>query len=99
MSEHRSRALVESCLTLAHIARDYLAVQGFSVPSERAFSSGGLTGTRLRGRLLPHVFEALQLLKSSYRNGHIGAAEQANAHYAVIKEVLDILEDETNDKA
>ena len=74
-------------------------VQGSSVPSECVFSSGGLTGTRLCGQLSPHVFEALQLLKSGYWNGHIGAAEQANAHYAVMKEVLDILEDETDDEA
>ena len=64
-------------------------VQGSPVPSECAFSSSGLTGTRLRG----------QLLKSGYWNGHIGAVEQANAHYAVMKEVLDILEDETDDEA
>lgn len=60
-----------------------------------------MTGTRLRGRLSPQVFEALQLLKSGYRNGHIGAAEQADAHYAVsavMKEVLDVLEDETDDE-
>jgi len=77
--------------TLARIARDYLAIQGSSVPSERAFSSGGLTGTRLRGRLSPDIFEALQVLKSGYRNGHIGAAEQ---HYKEIMEVLNVLEDE-----
>ena len=77
--------------TLARIARDYLAVQGSSVPSKRAFSSGGLTGTRLRGRLSPDIFEALQVLKSGYRNGHIGAAEQ---HYKEIMEVLNVLEDE-----
>lgn len=80
--------------TLARIARDYLAVQGSSVPSERAFSSGGLTGTRLRGRLSPDIFEALQVLKSGYRNGHIGAAEQAEQHYKEIMEVLNVLEDE-----
>jgi hypothetical protein len=80
--------------TLARIARDYLAIQGSSVPSERAFSSGGLTGTRLRGRLSPDIFEALQVLKSGYRNGHIGAAEQAEQHYKEIMEVLNVLEDE-----
>ena len=80
--------------TLARIARDYLAVQGSSVPSERAFSSGGLTGTRLRGRLSPEIFEALQILKSGYRNGHIGAAEQAEQHYKEIMEVVNLLEDE-----
>jgi hAT family C-terminal dimerisation region len=80
--------------TLARIARDYLAVQGSSVPSERVFSSGGLTGTRLRGRLSPQIFEALQILKSGYRNGHIGAEEQAEQHFKDIMEVVNCLEDE-----
>ena len=31
--------------TLAHIVCDYLAIQGSSVASEQAFSSGGLTDT------------------------------------------------------
>jgi len=37
------------------MARDYLAIQGSSVPSERAFSSGALTGTSLRNRLTPEI--------------------------------------------
>jgi hypothetical protein len=82
---------------LARIVRDYLAVQGSSVPSERAFSSGGLTGTRLRGRLAPRTFKVLQILKSGYRNGHIGAAEQAEAHYNVIMEVINIVDDDKNE--
>jgi hypothetical protein len=59
------------------MARDYLAIQGSSVPSERAFSSGGLTDTSRRNRLTPAAFEALQILKSSYRNHHISAAHDA----------------------
>ncbi|KIM84713.1 hypothetical protein PILCRDRAFT_41555, partial [Piloderma croceum F 1598] len=54
--------------TLSHMARDYLAIQGLLVPSERAFSSGGLTATACRNRLSGEVFEALQILKSGYRN-------------------------------
>jgi hypothetical protein len=83
--------------TLARIARDYLAIQGSSVPSERAFSSGGLTGTKLRNRLSPQIFEALQILKAGYRNGHIGAAEQAEEHYKAITEVLKVLDDDDDD--
>ena len=79
---------------LARVARDYLAIQGSSVPSECAFSSGGLTGTRLCGRLNPRMFEALQILKSGYQNGHIGAAEQAEAHYNAMMDVINILEDD-----
>jgi len=56
------------------MARDYLAVQGSTTPSERAFSSGGITDQSRRNRLTPEIFEALQLLKSVYRNGHIQAA-------------------------
>ena len=79
---------------LARVTRDYLAIQGSSVPSECAFSSGGLTGTRLRSRLNPRMFEALQILKSRYRNGHIGAAEQAEAHYNAMMDVINIIEDD-----
>jgi hypothetical protein len=62
------------------MARDYLAIQGSATPSERAFSSGGLTGTKRRNRLNPNVFESLQLLKSAYRNGHVSAASNAEQH-------------------
>lgn len=83
---------------LARIARDYLAIQGSSVPSKCAFSSGGLTGTRLRARLSPQVFEALQILKSAYRNGHIVAAKQAEAYYSAMMEVLEVLDDGSDSK-
>jgi hypothetical protein len=62
------------------MARDYLAIQGSATPSERAFSSGGLTGTKYRNRLNGMVFESLQLLKSAYRNGHISALSDAKQH-------------------
>jgi len=52
--------------TLSRMAHDYLAIQGSSVPSEQAFSSGGLTGTSLHNQLNPSTFEALQILKSAY---------------------------------
>ena len=72
------------------MARDYLAIQGSSVPSERAFSSGALTGTSLRNRLTPEIFEALQILKSAYRNGHIGAAEEAEQHIQAYLKALEV---------
>ena len=62
------------------MARDYLAIQGSAVASERAFSSGGITGTSRRNRLKPDVFEALQLLKDGYRTGLISAADEAAKH-------------------
>ena len=60
---------------LAHMARDYLAIQGSSVPAECAFSSGGLTGTLLHNSLTPEVFKSLQILKAGYKNGAISAGE------------------------
>ena len=61
------------------MARDYMAIQGSATPSERAFSSGALTDTKRRNRLAPKTFEALQILKSAYRNGHIKATVEAEA--------------------
>jgi hypothetical protein len=48
-------------LTMAKIAKDYLAIQDSAVASERSFSSGGITGMARRNCLLPETFEALQL--------------------------------------
>ena len=62
------------------MACDYLAIQGSATPSERAFSSGGITDTPRRNRLRTDVFEALQILKSAYRNGHAAASDQAGRH-------------------
>jgi hypothetical protein len=88
MSQHREQQYP----TLRRMARDYLAIQGSSTPSERAFSSGGLTGTTLRNRLVMEVFEALQILKSGYRNGHIAAADQAGRHLDALIASLDAAE-------
>lgn len=79
--------------TLARMARDYLAIQGSATPSERAFSQGGLTDTKRRNRLSPAVFEALQILKGAYRNGHIQAAEQAKEHFESLVIDIDDIED------
>jgi hypothetical protein len=71
------------------MARDYLAIQGSATPAERAFSSGSLTGTKLRNSLNAEVFEALQLLKSAYRNGHISAGVIAAKHIDALIAELD----------
>ena len=62
------------------MALDYLAIQGSTVASERAFSSGCRTGTKLRNHLKPDTFQAVQLLKDGYRTGMITAVEQASLH-------------------
>jgi hypothetical protein len=66
--------------TLARIARDYLAIQGSSVALERSFSSGGLTDTKSRNSMSPETFEALQILKSCYKDGLINVDEEVAAH-------------------
>jgi hypothetical protein len=71
---------------------DYLAIQGSSVPSERAFSSGGLIGTLLRNWVSPTMFEALQILKSGYKNKHISAAQEAKRHFQSYVDTLVVLE-------
>ena len=63
--------------TIAWIAKDYLAIQGSTVPSEHAFSSSALTDTARCNCLLSNTFGQLQLLKSAYREGHISAASEA----------------------
>ena len=75
--------------TLARITRDYLAIQGSASPSERAFSAGALTGMKQRNSLKPKTFEALQLLRSVYRNGRISAVQQAAEHIQSLHESLD----------
>ncbi|KAF5371935.1 hypothetical protein D9757_011488 [Collybiopsis confluens] len=75
--------------TLSRIARDYLAIQGSATPSERAFSGGALTGTKLRNSLRPEMFQALQILKGAYRNGHISATQQAAQHIVDFMAALD----------
>ena len=76
---------------LSRVVQDYLAVQGSAVPSEHAFSSGALTFTRCRNRLMPELFEALQMLKSAYRNGLVGAAQDAEAHVAHALEAVKMI--------
>ena len=74
---------------MRRIARDYLAIQGSATPSERAFSSGGITGSARRSSLSTKTFEALQILKSAYRNGHIAAVHQAGLHIDTLIQAFD----------
>lgn len=76
------------------MARDYLAIQGSATPSERAFSSGGTTGTAKRNRLNVEVFESLQLLKSAYRNGHVGAQLEAEKHTIKLSDIFSSTNDD-----
>jgi len=53
---------------LAQIARDYLPVQGSSVPSERAFSSAGLDDDKRHGGVSAETFGILQFVKTYYKD-------------------------------
>ncbi|KAF8240138.1 hypothetical protein L208DRAFT_1234743, partial [Tricholoma matsutake] len=55
-------------------------IQGSATPSECAFSSGGITDSACQSSLSTEIFEALQILKSAYCNGHVMAAHQASKH-------------------
>ena len=70
------------------MAQDYLPIQGSATPSERVFSNASLTDSKQRNRLAPDTFEALQILKSAYRNGHISAPAEAQKYYDSIMSVL-----------
>ncbi|KAG2051218.1 hypothetical protein BDR06DRAFT_858201, partial [Suillus hirtellus] len=52
---------------LAHIAHDYLPIQGSSIPSKQAFLSRGITFTVQHNVLTSSMFGLLQLLKAVYR--------------------------------
>jgi hypothetical protein len=75
------------------MARDYLAIQGSATPSERAFSGGGITGTPNRNRLSVSSFEALQILKSAYHNGHVAAPVDAAKHLVNLFDPADSVSD------
>jgi hypothetical protein len=83
---------------LKRIARDYLAIQGSATPSERAFSSGGITGTARRSSLSTDIFEALQILKGAYRNGHVTAAVEATKHIDALIAGLDATSSTSDDE-
>jgi hypothetical protein len=68
--------------TLSALARDYLAIQGSSVASERAFSSGGITDTLHRNRMDPFVFGKTQILKHAFKSNFLDATVEANTHMA-----------------
>jgi hypothetical protein len=51
------------------------------VASERSFSSGGLTDTLQRNRILePFLFGRVQILKNGYKSRLLDASVEANAH-------------------
>ena len=80
-----------------HIAWDYLPIQGSATPSECAFSSAGVTDAVCWGSLSTKTFEALQILKSVYCNGHIAAVDEAGKHIDALIVTLDDISEEEDD--
>ena len=60
---------------LAGLARKYLAVPGTSVPSERAFSTTGLTITKQRANLGSSTVDAILFLNKNMRKTYVLQAE------------------------
>ncbi|KAF8799818.1 hypothetical protein BYT27DRAFT_7119115, partial [Phlegmacium glaucopus] len=56
---------------------------------------GGITGAARCNRLSVEVFEALQILKSAYRNGHVAAVNQAAQHIDALIMDLEGFRDES----
>ena len=71
------------------MAYNYPAIQGSATPSEQAFLGARITGTPNCNCLSVTSFEALQLLKSAYRNEHIAAADDAAKHLDLNTIILD----------
>ncbi|KIL54069.1 hypothetical protein M378DRAFT_19230 [Amanita muscaria Koide BX008] len=66
--------------TLSRMACDYLAIQGSSVASERAFSSAGITDELCRNHIGNEAFGLVQVLKYAYRTNVLNASDEAAAH-------------------
>ena len=65
------------------MACDYLPIQGSSTSSECAFSNASLTDSKQRNWLALDMFEVLQILKSSYRHGHMTAPAEVEFNHTM----------------
>lgn len=78
----------ETFPTIFRIAVDYISVQATSVPAERVFSSAAETDTRRRNRISPHLFEALQMLKYSFKSDRLNFTEGWETSVRMLEEPL-----------
>ncbi|KAF5337979.1 hypothetical protein D9758_014306 [Tetrapyrgos nigripes] len=78
--------------TWSSLARDYLAIMGSSVSSERAFSGGGIVISKRRNRLKSDVVEALQFLKCVIKRNLI-FREHASSKTEYASEGQDVAEE------
>ena len=59
------------------MARDYLAIQGSSVASERAFSSAAISDDLRHNKTETKAFGNLQVLKFAYKTNFLDASDEA----------------------
>ena len=62
------------------MARDYLAIQGSLVASERAFSSAAISDDLRRNKTESKAFGNLQVLKFAYKTNFLNASDEAATH-------------------
>ena len=62
------------------MARDYLAIQGSSVASERAFSSAAISDDLRCNKTESKAFGNLQVLKFAYKTNFLNASDEAATH-------------------
>jgi hypothetical protein len=74
---------------LSTIARDYLAVQGSSVPCEFVFSGAKEADTAQRRSMTPKVFSAIQIYRNSSRWERKKEAEENEEEMEAVKRRFD----------
>ena len=62
------------------MAHDYLAIQGSSVASKRAFLSAAISGDLRRNKTESKAFGNLQVLKFAYKTNFLNASDEAATH-------------------
>jgi hAT family C-terminal dimerisation region len=66
--------------TLFKMACDYLAIQGSSVASKRAFSSAAISDDLQHNKTESKAFGNLQILKFAYKTNFLNASDEAATH-------------------
>ena len=62
------------------MAHDYLAIQGSSVASKRAFLSAAISGDLRHNKTESKAFGNLQVLKFAYKTNFLNASDEAATH-------------------
>ena len=74
---------------LAHIACDYLAIQGSSVPCGCLFSSAALVDTKWQGNLTSDTFSSIEVVKQYYLKMCRGSVASNSDEYIQFPDTLE----------